>query len=183
MTSIKIKFRPSVVDGKEGGLYFQIIHNRVVRQQNTDYKVRAEEWDAESESIFINGNCSNYFLGIQECLAWDVARLEKVVCSLVAATRISQSERRYQVFHKVLSRSVSVVKGILVVGWHLVYHLIVFILVSFAVTPSVIEVLNVSCIEQIKKCETTSHIFTCCIFLIVANSRNHCRKSRRWFYS
>ena len=39
MTSIKVKFRPSTVDGKEGGLYFQIIHNRVVRQLNTDYKV------------------------------------------------------------------------------------------------------------------------------------------------
>ena len=32
-----------MVDGKEGGLYFQIIHNRVVRQLNTDYKVFAEE--------------------------------------------------------------------------------------------------------------------------------------------
>lgn len=51
MTSIKVKFRPSTVDGKEGGLYFQIIHNRVVRQQNTDYKVFAEEWDAETETL------------------------------------------------------------------------------------------------------------------------------------
>ena len=51
MTSIKVKFRPSTVDGKEGGLYFQIIHNRVVRQLNTDYRVFAEEWDAESESV------------------------------------------------------------------------------------------------------------------------------------
>ena len=41
MTSIKVKFRPSTVDGKEGGLYFQIIHNRVVRQLNTDYRVFA----------------------------------------------------------------------------------------------------------------------------------------------
>lgn len=53
MTSIKVKFRPSMVDGKEGGLYFQIIHNRVVRQLNTDYKVFAEEWDAESESVVV----------------------------------------------------------------------------------------------------------------------------------
>ena len=75
MTSIKVKFRPSTVDGKEGGLYFQIIHNRVVRQLNTDYKVLAEEWDAESESVIVNGNRSNLLLGIQERLAWDVARL------------------------------------------------------------------------------------------------------------
>ena len=66
------------VDGKEGGLYFQIIHNRVVRQLNTDYKVFAEEWDAEAESVIVNGNRSNLLLGIQERLAWDVARLEKL---------------------------------------------------------------------------------------------------------
>ena len=29
MTSIKIKFRPSTVEGKEGSIFFQIIHNRV----------------------------------------------------------------------------------------------------------------------------------------------------------
>ena len=87
MTSIKVKFRPSTVDGKEGGLYFQIIHNRVVRQQNTDYKVFAEEWDAETENVIVNGNRSNLLLGIQERLAWDVARLEKVVRSLETERR------------------------------------------------------------------------------------------------
>lgn len=58
MTSIMIKFRPSTVDGKEGGLYFQIIHNRVVRQLNTDYKVFAEEWDAEACLILKKLTCS-----------------------------------------------------------------------------------------------------------------------------
>ena len=57
------------MDGKEGGLYFQIIHNRVVRQLNTDYKVRVEEWDTEAESVIVNGNRSNLLLGIQERLA------------------------------------------------------------------------------------------------------------------
>lgn len=45
MASIKIKFRPSTVEGKEGGLYFQIIQNRVIRQMNTDYKIYAYEWE------------------------------------------------------------------------------------------------------------------------------------------
>lgn len=36
MTSVKIKFRPSTIEGKEGSIYFQIIHNRVVCQLNTD---------------------------------------------------------------------------------------------------------------------------------------------------
>lgn len=82
MTSIKIKFRPSTVDGKEGGIYLQIIHNRVVRQLNTEYKVFAEEWNAESESVVIKGSRSNFLLGIQERLSWDATRLEKVVRSL-----------------------------------------------------------------------------------------------------
>ena len=105
MTSIKVKFRPSTVDGKEGGLYFQIIHNRVVRQLNTDYKVLAEEWDAESESVIVNGNRSNHLLGIQERLAWDVARLEKVVRSLETERRRFTADDVITVFHKLTKES------------------------------------------------------------------------------
>ena len=79
MTSVKVKFRPSTVEGKEGGLYFQIIHNRVVRQLNTDYKVFAQEWNAEEESIVVNGNRTNILYSIKERLEWDIARLEKVI--------------------------------------------------------------------------------------------------------
>ena len=100
MTSIKVKFRPSTVDGKEGGLYFQIIHNRVVRQLNTDYKVFAEEWDAESESVVVNGNRSNLLLGIQERLAWDVARLEKVVRLLETERHRFTADDVITMFHK-----------------------------------------------------------------------------------
>jgi len=100
MTSIKIKFRPSTVNGKEGGLYFQIIHNRVVRQLNTDYKVFAEEWDAESESVIVSGNRSNLLLGIQERLAWDIARLEKVIRQLEMERRRYTSDDVITAFHK-----------------------------------------------------------------------------------
>lgn len=105
MTSIKIKFRPSTVDGKEGGIYFQIIHNRVVRQLNTDYKVFAEEWDAESESVVVNGNRSNLLLGIQERLAWDVARLEKVVRLLETECRRFTADDVITMFHKLTKES------------------------------------------------------------------------------
>ena len=98
MTSIKVKFRPSTVEGKEGGIYFQIIHNRVVRQLNTDYKIFATEWDAEAESVIVTGNRSSILLGISERLAWDVARLEKVVRSLetegLARRPVGESQRR-----------------------------------------------------------------------------------------
>ena len=100
MTSIKVKFRPSMVDGKEGGLYFQIIHNRVVRQLNTEYKVFAEEWNAESESIVIKGCRSNFLLGIQERLSWDVVRLEKVVRTLETERRRFTADDVIIMFHK-----------------------------------------------------------------------------------
>ena len=105
MTSIKIKFRPSTVDGKEGGVYFQIIHNRVVRQLNTDYKVFAEEWDAESESVVINVNRFNFLLGIQERLSWDVVRLEKVVRTLDIERRRFTADDVITMFHKLTKES------------------------------------------------------------------------------
>ncbi len=94
-----------MVDGKEGGLYFQIIHNRVVRQLNTDYKAFAGEWDAESESVVVNGNRSNLLLGIQERLAWDVARLEKVVRSLETERRRFTADDVITMFHKLTKES------------------------------------------------------------------------------
>ena len=94
-----------MVDGKEGGLYFQIIHNRVVRQLNTDYKVFAEEWDAEAENVIVNGNRSNLLLGIQERLAWDVSRLEKVVRSLETERRRFTADDVITMFHKLTKES------------------------------------------------------------------------------
>ena len=105
MTSIKIKFRPSTVDGKEGGIYFQIIHSRVVRQLNTEYKVFAEEWNAESESIVIKGCRSNFLLGIQERLSWDVVRLEKVVRTLDIERRRFTADDVITMFHKLTKES------------------------------------------------------------------------------
>ena len=105
MTSIKIKFRPSAVNGKEGSLYFQIIHNRVVRQLNTDYKVFASEWDAQTESIAVCGSRSNLLLGIQERLFWDVACLEKVIRLLETGSRHFTADDVITLFHKQIKDS------------------------------------------------------------------------------
>jgi hypothetical protein len=51
MGTIKIKFRASTKEGKEGRVYFQIIHKRVVKNYNTKYKVFDHEWDAENGSF------------------------------------------------------------------------------------------------------------------------------------
>ena len=52
MASIKVKFRPSTVADHEGTIYYQIIHERKVRQLLSNYKVFPDEWD-ESRSMVI----------------------------------------------------------------------------------------------------------------------------------
>ena len=44
MATVKIKFRPSTVDGGQGSIFYQVIHNRVARQQKTGYRLYGYEW-------------------------------------------------------------------------------------------------------------------------------------------
>lgn len=51
MTSIKVKFRPSTAVDKEGTIYYQVIHKRVIRQLKTDYRIYADEWNEGSATL------------------------------------------------------------------------------------------------------------------------------------
>lgn len=117
MASIKIKFRSSTVENKEGVLYFQIIQNRVIRQMTTDYKIYANEWDAESESIVVSGKRANILCSIKERLGWDLSRLEKVVHQLeierrrytaddvvVLFKKMTQETSLYSFMHNVIAQ-------------------------------------------------------------------------------
>lgn len=80
MASIKVKFRPSTVADHEGTIYYQIIHERKVRQLLSDYKVFPSEWD-ESRSMVTTSQKSErkaFILSIRERIRWDVERLNKI---------------------------------------------------------------------------------------------------------
>lgn len=80
MASIKVKFRPSTVADHEGTIYYQIIHERKVRQLLSDYKVFQTEWD-ESRSMVTTTQKSerkSFILSIRERIRWDVERLTKI---------------------------------------------------------------------------------------------------------
>lgn len=80
MASIKVKFRPSTVADHEGTIYYQIIHERKVRQLLSDYKVFPSEW-AESRSMVTTTQKSerkSLILSIRERIRWDVERLTKI---------------------------------------------------------------------------------------------------------
>ncbi len=81
MTSIKVKYRPSSIEDREGSIYYQIIHDRIVRQLSTDYHVFTEEWDASRSMVTIVGHDSerkSLILSIREQIRWDVERLTRI---------------------------------------------------------------------------------------------------------
>lgn len=80
MASIKVKYRPSTIADHEGAIYYQIIHKRKVRQLNTEYHVKPDEWD-ENRSMVISKQSSerkSFILSIRERIRWDIERLAKI---------------------------------------------------------------------------------------------------------
>lgn len=86
MASIKIKYRPSKIAGHEGAIYYQIIHERKVRQLNTEYHVLPEEWDEVRAMVTtkLSGERKSLILSIREGIRRDVERLNKIYTKLDA---------------------------------------------------------------------------------------------------
>ena len=83
MASVKVKFRPSTIEGKEGTIYYQIIQNRVICQLKTDYRIFTEEWNEAGSCIIVsNSERSNLLLSLQERMEWDLKRLDMIVRQL-----------------------------------------------------------------------------------------------------
>lgn len=80
MASVKVKFRPSAVADKEGTIYYQVIHNRVIRQIKTDYRVFREEWNEKNGIVnFIANGRTDILRSIKERIGWDVKRLKVII--------------------------------------------------------------------------------------------------------
>ena len=81
MASVRIKFRPSTVEGKEGTLYFQIIHKRVARTVFTDCRVFTSEWDNVSSSVITRGTEERkaYLEMVASKLKWSMERFSKII--------------------------------------------------------------------------------------------------------
>lgn len=80
MASIKVKYRPSTIADHEGAIYYQIIHERKVRQLNTEYHVMPEEWDERRSMVTTRQSSErkSFILSIRERIRWDVERLTKI---------------------------------------------------------------------------------------------------------
>lgn len=86
MASVKVKFRPSATDGREGSIYYQVIHNRAVRQITADLHVHESEWNAGTSSVTIptwaDANRKHHLHMIQKHISRDILRLENIIRDL-----------------------------------------------------------------------------------------------------
>ena len=85
MTTVKIKFRASLVEEKEGALYYQVIHKRSVRRINTGYRILSEEWDGTSSRICLPERGSiryDRLVVIERKVLEDFGRIKNIIAEL-----------------------------------------------------------------------------------------------------
>ena len=78
MASVKVKFRPSSIDGKEGSIYYQVIHNRVVR-----HRIFESEWNGKASTIsfpiLLSTERRNYLQSVSYRIEWGIKRLKVII--------------------------------------------------------------------------------------------------------
>lgn len=80
MASVRVKFKPSAVEGKEGVIYYQIIQNCVSRQLKTDYRIYSEEWDEIGGNILVKATeRRNFLLSLNVYMKRDLKRLYVII--------------------------------------------------------------------------------------------------------
>ncbi len=99
MASIKLKFRTSSVQEKEGRLYYQVIHNRVGGCQiHTEYRIYSSEWDADHSNIILPTSVTPqrqaYLLSLKDTLDADRKKLLLVIARLDKGRAVIYSRHR-----------------------------------------------------------------------------------------
>lgn len=81
MASIKVKFRPSAASGREGTVYYQIIHERKLRLLTTTYRIFASEWDHKRSTVCGHDKSAEraeHLLAIRSAIRADIERLTSI---------------------------------------------------------------------------------------------------------
>ena len=101
-TSFKVKFRASTVEGKEGSVYYQVIHNRTVRQIRTAYKLFTSEWDSEAGKVITHQGTEeriSWLKSVAEGIRCDMQRLRQVADTLAASPSGYTADEVVAAFH------------------------------------------------------------------------------------
>ena len=86
MASIKVKCSLSSVVGKKGSVYYQITHERKVKNLQTEYRVFPEEWDDRRNVILVEASPQRkpVLQLMKDDVKADVGRLERIAKTLEA---------------------------------------------------------------------------------------------------
>lgn len=90
MISIKLKFRPSTIEGKVGSLYYQVIYKRRVRQVATNFRIVQSEWDSGIEDVIINPqdtSRTNYLYNVRHRMESDKKIFVHIINKLTLSDR------------------------------------------------------------------------------------------------
>lgn len=81
MATVKVKLRPSSVPGQPGTVYYQVIHNRMIKQITTSYRIRTSEWSEQRNMIDVDYQSvrKSFLLSVRECIRSDVERLDRII--------------------------------------------------------------------------------------------------------
>lgn len=79
MATVKVKLRPSSVEGKAGVIFYQIIHNRKTQQITTKLRVQPSDWDTDEEKLVVKAPNRSM---IQNRIDSDVALLHRAIADL-----------------------------------------------------------------------------------------------------
>jgi integrase len=86
METVKLKFRSSSVPSKEGTLFFQVTHNRMVRRVKTGCRLYPHEWNAATEQIVFPNAADDerlgYLMSWRETLRGNVQRFKAIARQL-----------------------------------------------------------------------------------------------------
>lgn len=92
MATVKIKVRPSCIIGKPGTLYYQVIHQRIVKQITTDMHIFPDQWDDKQQCIISD---DKNIIIIQNRIKSDITLLTRIISEL--ETIKQQTNRAYSV--------------------------------------------------------------------------------------
>lgn len=82
MTSIRLKFRASTNTDKKGTLYYQIIHERKIRQIKTGYQIYPCEWEPATDAIrdlSTGASRKEEVLLIRDKVNWEITKLQAIL--------------------------------------------------------------------------------------------------------
>lgn len=85
MATVKLKFRASSVEGREGTLYYHIIHQRSQRLIGSCHRIFPEEWNARKGSVIVTGgNRQAHLQLVQSKTDWELNRMQRIIRSMEA---------------------------------------------------------------------------------------------------